>query len=193
MPNQLPTNANKTSSFAVNADVTFLNHDFTGVFESTTTTTTTGQDQTDVSRTRVVVMPTDVTADEGMPLTEMISQINNMLSSFGLTEGGLSAEDIAAQMKQFGLESLSDIAINLRQAFLYMDNESTTVNKVEKPELKKSSMEYAVNITIDNVLQIPDALQIFNIKSIGLAAWNTNRKKVLDRMSIADIDTLLAE
>ena len=71
MPNQLPTNTNKTSSFAVNADVTFLNHDFTGVFESTTTTTTTGQDQTDVSRTRVVVMPTDVTADEGMALTEM--------------------------------------------------------------------------------------------------------------------------
>lgn len=193
MPTQVTTNDSKTSSFAVNADVTFLNHDFTGVFESKTTTTTAGQDQTDVTRTRVVVMPTDVTADEGMALTEMISQVNNMLSSFGLTEGGLSAEDIAAQMKQFGLESLSDIAINLRQAFLYMDNESTSVNKVEKPELKKSSMEYAVNITIDNVLQIPDALQIFNIKSIGLAAWNTNRKKVLDRMSIADIDTLLAE
>jgi len=98
---------------------------------------------------------------------------------------------------------LDSIEIQLNQAFLYSiskgecDANANTDNDNEiKPT--ESDMEYAVNVELKNIDSILDKrikgdFNLFNISSIGFAMWNTNRKKVLEKMNICSIDEYLAE
>ncbi len=180
------------SSLSVNAHVTFLGADLIGVFESGSKADTTGGKQATVTETKLLVMPTDA-ENNGIKLTEAISQINSLVDSFSPSKiegGSLKPEDVKAKMEQFGLKIFENIGINLKQVFLYQDTKKTVVDG-EQPKVDKS-MEYAINVEITDVLTLPDDFKLFDIKSIGLAVWNTQNKKVLERMSIANIDTLLA-
>lgn len=181
------------STLSVNAHVKFLGADLLGVFESDTTEEGDGATKKTTVGTKLLVMPTEAEND-GIRLTKVVGDINTLIKTFSTTPdstSSLSEEEVKAKMKQFGLTAFEDITINLRQVFLYQDNIKTTVG-TGAPSVTKS-MEYAINIEVTNVLNLPDDFKLFNIESIGLAVWNTNRKKIKDRMNIASIESLLAE
>jgi hypothetical protein len=179
------------SMISVNAKVEFLGTDFVGVFETGSTDSDEAGKKVTTKETRVLVLPTD-TEHDGIKLTKIVSDVNDLIKAFSTDPNpapSLSEEDVKKKMQSFGLSVFDDITINLRQVFLYQDTTVKTDGQTKLDE--KKNMEYAINIEITNVLDLPKEFKLFNIQSIGLAIWNTDRKKVLDRMSIASIDDLL--
>lgn len=158
-------------------DLTLLNCKLKGVYQYQVTAGTVPE-----TRTQILVMPTD-TEPQGMTLLELIVEINNIIKSFG---GGkpVTADDMKETLESMGLKSIEAIQVQIRQLFIYTDKSSIEANS--KP------CEYAFNFVITNPVDPDESLKLFHIDQLGFAVYNTDRKKIIERMQLEDIAELLA-
>lgn len=159
-------------------DLTLLNCDLIGVYQYQVI-----PGPPEEKKTKILVMPTDPEPKE-MKLLELITEINNIIKSFG---GGaeVSQEEMKQTLASMGLTVLENISVEIRQLFLFLDRSS--IEKNSKP------CEYAFNFVITNDVKPEDSLKIFKIKQLGFAVYNTKRTKIIERMKLQDINKLLAD
>lgn len=159
-------------------DLTILKCSLKGVYQYQVIK---GQNGEDEKKTKILIMPTDPEA-QSMTLTELVTEINNIIQSFG---GGqkVNEESMKSTLESLGLKNLADIQVQIRQLFVYVDSSSIQANS--KP------CEYAFNFVILNPVHPDESLKLFNIKSLGIAVYNTNRQKIIERMQLEDINQLL--
>lgn len=139
-----------------------------------------------------LVMPTDHEPSGGMTIAEMVDEINNLLNGAAPGSGTLNSEDIHtaasdvadASKKEGSNVQLSEIdwksiKVCLKQAFLYLT--------------KGQSAEYALSINFDTSVLFPAGQSFFNVSGLTIGIWNTERKKVLERMDLLSVDECLKE
>jgi hypothetical protein len=151
-------------SFAV--DFSFLQNDIGAMFLK------------DDKGIKLLVLPTSSEEAPEVSLEQLKADLTKLA-------GGDSAGKIVDQLNNVASEksggTLDNITFSLRMLYMYVD--STGDNTVT---------EYAVNIMINSEGLIPDALKsLVDVKKIGVAAWNTTRSNILEKMSIVDINKYL--
>lgn len=145
---------------------------------------------------QILVFPTDQESDKGMTVREMIDELKKLLSKSGaqLEEGG-------QQMEQDITNAITDISdpensksdeekkkfdplaleVCLQQVFLYY-----------KKSGSETTFEYAFKFELDLGSVLPD-FGLISVDKLFVAVWNTNRKKILQKMGLCDIDEVLEE
>lgn len=158
-------------------ELTLFNCELKGIYSSKETTTETQKS--------ILVMPTSPKSNE-FSIEDFLIEANNLIKSFS----GVNIDVVAvtAKLKEFGLD-LKNIKIEIKQLFLYMDK-TTKIPKSESDDSTKK-LEYAFNLVITNNVETPADLQIFRITRFGIAIYKTNRKFVIDKMELEDIDSLI--
>ncbi|WP_322903740.1 hypothetical protein [Paenibacillus campi] len=156
-------------------DLRLLNCNLKGIYEYQTI------EEPAEKKTKILIMPTDE-KPESMLLTELIDEINNIISSFSGGEQ-VSTDDMKETLNSMGLTVLNTLRVELRQLFLYVDKSSIG---------EKKHCEYAFNFVVLHEVAPDESLKVFEIQKLGLAIYNTDRKKVIERMELQDIDQLLA-
>ncbi|GAA0134490.1 hypothetical protein YSY43_13300 [Paenibacillus sp. YSY-4.3] len=162
-------------------DLTLLNCNLKGVYQYQVIEGKPEEKEKE-TKTKILVMPTDA-EPQSMTLLELIEEINEIIRSFG---GGkeVTVESMKDTLESMGLKSIADISVQIRQLFIYVDKSNI--------EGKSKPCEYAFNFVILNPVKPDESLKLFHIKSLGLAVYNTDRKKVIERMQLENIDELLA-
>lgn len=162
-------------------NITLLNTDLAGVFERS------HDETTKTTKTRVLVMPTDEPRG-GMSILQMITAVKQMIKKFTGQEATIDTESIKATLGQFGAD-LESVFIELRQVFFLYEKTGTA----EQNPPGESSLEYAINIVVRSALELPEDLKnLFSFKNLSFAIWNTTRPRIIERMELGDIDSLLA-
>jgi hypothetical protein len=97
---------------------------------------------------------------------------------------GKQAEELEDDItKKIGNDSGIDVKFQLKMLYLYIDTTAGKDNKV---------LEYAINVNIDASELIPAELSnLVTVERIGIAVWSTERKAILENMSIVDINSYL--
>jgi hypothetical protein len=168
MANEVNTNVTESINLSFAADFSFLQNDIGAMFVK------------EDKGMRLLVMPTS--ADDAPEVS--LGQLKEDLKKLA---GGDSAEQIEKSLKSAASEQssggvdLDKITFCLKMLYLFID--TTDGNK---------NVEYAVNIVINSEGLVPDALKsLVDVKQIGIAAWNTTRSKILEKMSIVNINQYL--
>ena len=134
---------------------------------------------------RVLVIPTAAQDAPEVSLGKLIEDIKKIAGGADtkkLEEQLRSAAEEANKenesSKDGGKIDLDNITFTLKMLYLYIDTtQGDTIT------------EYALNILINTEGLIPAALKsLVDVKSVGIAVWNTSRNKVLDKMSIVNIN-----
>ncbi len=138
---------------------------------------------------RILVAPTDCNESRGVSFGEMIEEMKGALGSGGDTnqiEGSLkelaSSSDSSSDQKAFDVNKLR---FELRQTFLYIENEKTA----EEGEAKTNA-EYALSIYVD-FSEALKSLGFLKLNAVFLSVWNTKRITVLEKMGMGDFEKLL--
>ncbi|MFD3257139.1 hypothetical protein ACE3MQ_00835 [Paenibacillus lentus] len=162
-------------------DLTLLNCNLKGVYQYQVIEGKSEEKEKE-TKTKILVMPTDA-EPQSMTLLELIDEINSIIKSFG---GGdpVSEDSMKGTLESMGLKSIAEISVQIRQLFIYVDKSSI--------EGRTKPCEYAFNFVILNPVKPDQSLKLFHIKSLGLAVYNTDRKKIIERMQLENIDELLA-
>lgn len=159
-------------------DLTVLNCKLRGVYQYQVIKV---DETTNEKRTQILVMPTDAEPQE-MTLLQLISEINKIIEKFGKGKE-VTVDSMSQTLDSMGLSSIKDITVQIRQLFIYVDNSSIPENT--KP------VEYAFNFVIRNQVKPDKSFELFHLNSLGIAVYNTDRKKVIERMELQDINALL--
>lgn len=135
----------------------------------------------------ILLMPSEQTADNGVSVGVVIEDIKKMMRAVdgeanisGMEEDlqeGLSglSEDDDSKENSF---DLSKLIVKLQMAYLY-------IRKTQE----ESILEYAFQLQIVSKDVIPKAIKsIVSVDNISLSVWNTNRKKVIDKMALITIN-----
>ncbi|MDE6844566.1 MAG: hypothetical protein K2J99_02195 [Lachnospiraceae bacterium] len=138
-----------------------------------------------------LVIPTDKEPSGGMTIADMIDDINSFLKRFSSEFVEIDAGAVTDAVKEVKNASTrtstqppqqdspdyQSIKVELRQAFLYLSTEK--------------SVEYGFELDVDVRGLFPSEMSLFNVKKLSLSIWNTERKKILERMNIITVDTYL--
>lgn len=135
----------------------------------------------------ILVMPTNLEADNGISVGKMIQEIKGLVSSIDenantddmekdLQSGvsGLSRDD----GQQFDLNKLM---IKLRMAFLYICKTA-----------EESTIEYAFQLEVTTEGMIPEKIRsLVDVNNVSISVWNTQRKKLIEKMSLVTANDYL--
>ena len=143
----------------------------------------------------ILLIPSEQNADNGVSIGQLIDDIKGLVK--GISSRELSAEEQADMEKdmQDGMAGLTPegdkgkdfdlnkLIVKLNMAYLYIrktNNESESV------------LEYAFQLEVIAKDVIPEAIRsLVTVDNLSVSVWNTNRKKVLDRMSLVTINEYL--
>ncbi len=134
---------------------------------------------------RILVAPTACDNAKGISFGEMITEMKNALGSGGDTKQIESSLEGLSNSSGGGAFDVNKLRFELRQTFLYIENEKTT----EGGEAKTNA-EFALSIYVD----FSDALKslgFLKLNSVFLSVWNTKRVTVLERMNMGEFEKLL--
>lgn len=134
----------------------------------------------------VLLMPSEQMADNGVSIGEVIEDIKKMVKKVDENADTKGMEDDLNE----GLSSLSEnketnqnkfelnkLMVKLQMAYLYIEKTKET-----------SVLEYAFQIQIISKDVIPAAIkELVSVDNISFSVWNTNRKKVVDKMALVTI------
>lgn len=139
----------------------------------------------------VLLVPSIQNADNAVNLGQVVKDIQQLMSGGSgtadvkeLTE---SLEKSVASIdknaddpnKKKGLDAVD---IKLKMAYLYIKEENE----------KERIVEYAFQMEIITEGLIPDAVaKIVDVSSVAIAVWNTNCKKVIEKMALETIESYL--
>lgn len=192
-PKKLSDDKPIPASVNVSISMTILNTDLVGVFNKSTVDDETKKERT--VKSEFLVMPTDEPKG-GMTIMEVIDGINQLIKDFSDTKEEVNPDDVKKSIDQVSTGGvLDEIKVELRQIFMYRVVEDVYAQKAasltkyeDTPKSTKKSFEYAINLVITS--EISKSV-VFNINSISFAIWNTNKQKIIDRMQLGDIKSLL--
>lgn len=139
----------------------------------------------------VLLVPSVQNADNSVNLGEVVKDIQKLISG-GSGQADVSEltksleESVASIDKNAGdpakKKGLDTVEIKLGMAYLYIKEESG----------KDRIVEYAFQMNIITEGLIPEAVaKIIDVSKVAIAVWNTNRKKVVERMALETIDSYL--
>lgn len=140
----------------------------------------------------VLLIPSVQNADNSVNLGEVVKDIQKLISGESgkpedMKELTDSLEKSVASLdknaddpqKKKGLDT---VEIKLNMAYLYIKEESG----------KDRIVEYAFQMSILTEGLIPEAVaKIVDVSRVAIAIWNTNRKKVTEKMALETIDSYL--
>lgn len=145
---------------------------------------------------QILLLPTNPTEKNGIKVKEMIADVNTLMGKSGAAiEGGENKmeEDITAaingvnnpdapkgQEKKEGFDPL-ELEVCLKQAFLYY-----------KKVGDNKTFEYAFQLEINMKDMMPD-IGLVTLDNVSIAVWSTERKKILESMSMFHIEDVLRE
>ncbi len=133
----------------------------------------------------ILVIPTDTEA-AGMSIGEIIRDVNALISGSGAS---VNQKDVEGKLKDLAEASdpgkaktfdISKLVIRLRQLFLYYRKTGTS-----------STTEYAFSLEVDASDCFGTKLGIIGLDTVFFSIWNTERRAILERMRIVDIQGYL--
>lgn len=131
----------------------------------------------------ILLAPAEQADNQGVSIQELIDDIKSMTSK--VTEGqSVDTSQLETAMTSAAADSSSgtsikpeDIRIRLQMAYLY-------INKTAA----QSDLEYAFQLEVLTEGLIPEAIKsIVDVKSLSVGVWNTDRKMILDKMSLTTV------
>lgn len=125
-------------------------------------------------------MPQQSESSDTHPLNSMVDGINELFVK--MTESGefkLNAADIFEKLKELVKDIvLEDIKVSIKQAFIHL----------VKPKEGKAQLEYAFSIGIDlSDEKKPADASCTKLRLMTFGIWNTDNKKIIDKMGLLDI------
>lgn len=143
-----------------------------------------------------LVMPAGKVSGKGMTIGEMIADINAFLKRYSQDAEPLNASNVVQALRDVqtagSRENIPEyetdidyesIQVDLKQAFLYL---------CKKDAGYAAAIEYAFELAVDFRELFPNDAAFFNVDKLSLGLWNTDRKAILERMGIIDVNTYLA-
>lgn len=143
-----------------------------------------------------LVMPAGKVSGKGMTIGEMIADINAFLKRYSQDAEPLNASNVVQALRDVqtagSRENIPEyetdidyesIQVDLKQAFLYL---------CKKDAGYAAAIEYAFELAVDFRELFPNDAAFFNVDKLSLGFWNTDRKAILERMGIIDVNTYLA-
>ena len=135
---------------------------------------------------RFLAIPTNQGETPEVTIEELINDIKKMTGADNtqaiqdtLTQAANDAEPDAAGNKI----DPNNIRFSLKMVYLYVDTTKGDENKI---------VEYAFNINVVTTGLIPKAIEDFvTVDHLGIAIWNTERKAILEQMSLVNMDEYL--
>lgn len=124
-----------------------------------------------------LLMPTDEKEARGITIEKMLNDISALL---GIAVGDINTEELISSIDSLGLK-VSEIKVVLKMAYFYMILD----------ENNKQNTEYAFQLEIDTSAVLPETFKMFNIDRVGVAVWNTDRSKIIEKMNLYKAQDLL--
>lgn len=142
---------------------------------------------------RFLAVPTNQGEVPEVSLDELMEDIQKMTGGSSTDEIQNMLEKAAEDAAEGGQESpengkdqkidVKNIRFSLKMVYLYIDTTKGDDNKI---------VEYAFNVNIVTTGLIPSGLKEFvTVDHLGIAVWNTDRKAILEQMSLVDMDSYL--
>ena len=133
----------------------------------------------------VLLMPSEQTAEKGVSVGEVISDIQTLVSNMG----GNASDDELKKSLHSGVEGLGQdksalekLIIKLQMAFLY----------IRKAGKKESTVEYAFQLQVTSKDVIPKEIKdLVTIDNVSISVWNTENPKVIREMALGTINDYL--
>lgn len=158
----------------------------------------------------ILLAPTEQTANEGVSIGELIRDIKSMtkevtgddnVDTTQLEQAMTSAASDGAGAGADGTKmNLDSIRIRLQMAYLYIrktagsaaatgtEAAAGTAGATQTPGTGTSELEYAFQLQVLTEGLVPQNIKrIVDVKSLSLAVWNTDRRKILDQMSLMTV------
>lgn len=171
---------NEKLKAALKVDISLLNTPLNALFT------------TDDTATRILVIPDLQEDTPGVTIQQLIDDLNKIAEKAGA--GKVDEDELKRAMedavKNAGsdnkpAEGVNAIKICLRMAYLYIVK---SADESKEPGL----FEYAINVKVLTDGLIPASIrEIVNVTGLSVAVWNTERKPILEKMTIAKVEDYL--
>lgn len=172
--NQNETSANDITATRVNTTVEFtlLSAQLTGAAEK------------NENGVEFLVMPEEQSSEtDELPLESFVKEINGLFGEMTSNEDyKLDTSSVFEKIKEFisGI-TLSALKVRIKQVFIHLI----------KPEDGKAWLEFAFSIGVDISESKTSETAYVQLRSITFGIWNTDNKKVIEKMGLLDIAQLL--
>lgn len=131
----------------------------------------------------ILLLPSEQEADNSVSIGEVIRDIQKMIGS---SDGMKDMEnDLKNQLNSTGNVNggLDNVFVKLNMAYLYIQKTADEKNRV---------LEYAFQLEVITEGFIPEEIRkIVDVTHLSLSIWQTDRKKVVDKMRLVTINDYL--
>ncbi|MGO0884134.1 anthrax toxin lethal factor-related metalloendopeptidase [Clostridioides difficile] len=124
----------------------------------------------------------DEKASKKISISDMIKEINTLIESVTDKSELLSEEIFTNNLSEFYDESLDNIYIELRQAYLYLKKNTNNLDI-------ENSIEYVFDVSISNETKIKEN-PLINFNSLSLLVWSGETSNILHQMNILDLENI---
>ncbi|MFL8674536.1 anthrax toxin lethal factor-related metalloendopeptidase [Clostridioides sp. GD02404] len=121
-------------------------------------------------------------ANRKISISYMIKEINTLIESITDKNELLSEELFRKNLSEFYDESLDDIYIELKQAYLYI-KKNTDVLSIE------DCIEYVFDVDISHETKLKEN-PLIDFNSLSLVFWSGETKNILHQMNILDLENI---
>lgn len=135
----------------------------------------------------VLLIPSEQNAGNGVSIGEVIEDIKKMVKGVDEKADTSSMEkDLESGISGLSQEEdkgsiLDKLIIKLKMAYLYIRKSS-----------QESTLEYAFQLEVITKGMIPEGInQLVDVDNISISVWNTNRRKVVEKMGLTTIQDYL--
>lgn len=170
--------ADNTLKVAFGVDFALIGTDLKAIYEK------------DGSDYAILLAPSAQKDNQGITIQELIDDIKSITGKV-TGEKEVDTEKLETAIKSAVEESgtepseksvtWSDVRIRLQMAYLYISKKN-----------EQSDLEYAFQLEVLTEGLIPKEIKgIIDVKDLSVSVWNTDRKKILDQMSLMTVSDFL--
>ena len=131
----------------------------------------------------VLLIPSEQTPDSGISVKDLIDDIKKMAKGVSGSDTAVDTTQLETAMEGGGSTSmkLEVIVIKLQMAYLYICKKG-----------ENSVLEYAFQLQVVTEGLVPETIKpIVDVTNLSISVWNTDRKKVVDKMALITVDEYL--
>ena len=135
----------------------------------------------------VLLIPSEQTPDSGISVKDLIDDIKKMARGVTGSDTAVDTAQLEKAMTEAAKEGgstsmkLEDIVIKLQMAYLYICKKG-----------ENSVLEYAFQLQVVTEGLVPETIKpIVDVTNLSISVWNTDRKKVVDKMALITVDEYL--
>ena len=136
----------------------------------------------------VLLIPSEQTPDSGISVKDLIDDIKKMATGVSGSDTAVDTTQLETAMTEAAKEGggstsmkLEDIVIKLQMAYLYICKKG-----------ENSVLEYAFQLQVVTEGLVPETIKpIVDVTNLSISVWNTDRKKVVDKMALITVDEYL--